>query len=368
MGSPTLDTLPRRPVNIPGGLRFVLPSPRGVQRFIGLPLVAVGLLLLPAFGAGLPLLGIGLFLTLGHAEFEVRGQRFRLVRRLGPLRFGRWRECDTLEAFGVERFGSNPDAKHFVLRAHVGEERPLNMTGGQNPALLESIARDIARAVDPGNPPTVEIGPIKEDTGEPAPIVETPDPGDPPPGSTMWIERTPSGVTVFVPCSGLLARTPRAMFGFAIIWLAITNGILVAMFLAGGPVLKGGLFLAGGVLLLFEAVGVWVLLYGVSLARRKAILDVTDDAQTLLITRSGLIRSEQHQLRRDDLTAIDDEDSNTSINNRRLRRLRISIRGRGNDLRILEGRRDEDLAWLAGVLRHALGLPTSPVTPGEDED
>src|SRR6185436_7226780 len=114
-----------RRVEIPGGVRYVLPRrpSLGGMMFIPLGLGAIfaivgslvvtftvfhplpsaeGDLLIPKIlgfvfaGVGLILLPVGIFLGFGHIEIELAGNRFRIVSRAGFLRWSRSRPSQGL--------------------------------------------------------------------------------------------------------------------------------------------------------------------------------------------------------------------------------------------------------------------------------
>jgi hypothetical protein len=327
-------------------------------------------ILFPLFGVpfvivGLVPVGFGLTLLLGRPEFEIRGDRFRSGIRLGPLHRAKWRPLDAIEKFEVNRFGSNPspNAPH-VLRVHVGEERPLNVTGSKDGAWLEQVAAAIIARIDRGqlaeDPPPIVVRErdpdLDERDGRTAPDVlpiDTPDPGPPPDACPMWMELSPTGSTIFIPPRGMRAKPVPSLLLFSVFWLGITNVFpIVIIFGRGGP--SGWALLGvGAFLALFEAVGIGMLLYALSLARRRAILDVTDDGRTLLVTRSGLRRSTSREIASADIGAIQVQDSGTSINDVPLREVCIKVHG-ADDLDLLTGAPEPHLQWLARALRYAL--------------
>ncbi len=334
----------------PGGLAILFP-------LFGLPFVIVGLA---------PVL-LGVVLVFGRPEFEIRADSFRSGIRLGPLRRAKWRPIDAIERFEVNRFGSpgSSNAMH-VLRAHVGEERPLNITGSADPVWLERLADAFVERIDRGElsdepPPIItrDRDPDLDADETPPDVIPpgVPDPGPPPDDCALWAEESPTGPTIFIPPRGMRAKPVPALLTFAIFWLAITNVIAVGMIggLAGSGHVVGPI-LAGAMLLLFEGIGVGMLIYALSLARRRAILDVTDHARTLLVTRSGLRRSSQREITAADIESIQVRDSGTSINDVPLRQVTIRVFG-GDDLDLLTGAPEPHLQWLARKLRHALTTP-----------
>jgi hypothetical protein len=329
-----------------------------------------GSLLLPLFGfpfvaIGLAIMGVGATLAFGRPEFEIRDDRFRSGIRLGPLRRSKWRPLDAIERFEINRFGTNPSLNApYVLRVHVGEERPLNVTGSADGAWLERLASTITARIDRGQlaedpPPIVARERDPElDPEEPAPDImpaDVADPGPPPEGCPLWIEHSPTGPTVFIPPRGMRAKPVPALLGFCLLWMLITNGVgagfVMGFTRSGGQVFA--MLFVGSILVLFEAVGVWLLFYALSLARRRAILDITDAGRTLLVTRSGLRKSTQREIAGADIAAIQVQNSGASINDQPLREVSIKVVG-ADDIDLMTGAPEPHLQWLARALRHAL--------------
>ena len=322
----------------------------------------------PFFVVGLVPIAMGVTLLFGRPEFEIRDERFRSGPRLGPLHRSKWRPIDDIERLEVNRFGPSPNSPLHVLRVHVGEKFPMNITGSRDGAWLEQLARAIAARLDRaelfGDPPEVIVRDrdpdLEDDESKPMPIpISIEDPGPPPATSKLWVEDSPTGPTIFIPPRGIRGKPVPALLFFAVIWLAMTNAIGVA-FVAGrispsaGPIM--GTILACAVLLIFESAGFGMLLSAISLARRRAILDVTDGGRTLLATRSGLRKSSQREVSADAISAIQVQNSGTTINDKPLRQVSIQIADE-REIKLLTGAPEAELVWLAHKLRHALAAP-----------
>lgn len=329
----------------------------------------------PFFLVGLVPVGMGFTILFGRPEFEIRGDRFRTGVRLGPLHRSKWRPTDDVERFEINRFGpSGTRSGMYVLRAHVGEDRPLNVTGSRDRAWLENLARAITARLDRGelvgDPPEIitrDRDPeLEQDAAQPDVVpAGVDDPGPPPPMARVWSEESPTGPTIFVPPRGMRGKPVPTLLIFALFWLVITNVVsagFVTGFIShpGGP--PTGVIFAGIMLLLFEAIGIGLLVYALSLARRRAILDVTDEGRTLLVTRSGLRTSSQREIAAATITAIQVQNSGTAVNNRPLRQVAIKVSD-ADDVCLLTGAPDAELTWLAHKLRHALASPQTDQPP-----
>ncbi|MBN9118692.1 MAG: hypothetical protein J0I06_05970 [Planctomycetes bacterium] len=227
-------------------------------------------------------------------------------------------------------------------------------------ALADELANRLSIATPaPHNPDTGEPLPVA--TGAPVPVVveepEVPnrDVLEQPADSRVVLERHPDGVTVTVPPPGVW----RASGGLLIvggIFSLVGGGIVVNLLwlLWANPGLIGG-----------EPVGVFFLLVGLALilaavhyGRKRAVLAVVGDR--LLTFETGPLGSRRREFGRAGLLDIACGPSNVSVNNKPLPQLQIVPAHNNQRVGMLTGRDEDELKWIATVLRQALGIPDVP--------
>jgi hypothetical protein len=183
---------------------------------------------------------------------------------------------------------------------------------------------------------------------------------NPPPGSSLAVERFPDGLTIQIPPAGLW-RGSQGLFVIALLW----NGIIAVITFALLGVLLGGadknadklvwvfpLFLS-----IFWAVGIGLLLGALNMGRRKAAIAVTGG--TLMVIQTGLFGSKQRDWPPGDVEAVRAGPSGMTVNDKPVLELQI-FDGGAHKFGLLAGRTDEELEWLARELRAALQVPDYP--------
>lgn len=365
------------------------------------------LLALPFIGMGLGimLLGIGAFSS--RSWVEVRHDSITALDRVGPVTFRRRRRARLtgidIASSPVEVNGrpveSGSLAEAAALKLEFEGARPLvALALYRAPALrpaAEALARDAARlgltaavlpprADLPIEAPEVAAAqrPSAERLVAGVRITESRVDGDPlnpidlpePPADTkILLEQTPDGPTITLPPMGL-RKGSKGLFGFAIAWNAF---ILVFLIISGVMLFAPGVQWQNGappsagfkgafvvVPMLFLGVGVGMLLQAIRMGRRRAVLDVVGDA--LLITRRSPFGGSVLSVTRDQIRWIAVRPSGTEVNDRPLHELQIQLtekiedgRRRRDLLKLFVERSDDELRWLAALLRHALDVPAA---------
>lgn len=329
-----------------------------------------GLFALPFLGIGLVCALIGALLVWGRTEVCVAGGRLLAIERLGPFRITRRRDTAWVEELQVVGDGfrvnnrpvTSASGEEFaVLRAAGESGRPFIITAMYPRPALVALAQELSRECDAATPDAlfgadaprvVEIASEHTDEpGSPVPLVERPA------DSRIELTRDDTSLTFRLPPPGLM-RGSKGFFIFAIFWNAfltlMTGGFAYALFFqAGGVNVNGPKWAPFAILSVFWLVGVWMLIWSISLGRRFATIDVVGD--TLLITEQRLRRTKQWEWRAADLASIRVGPSGTEVNNKPVNCLLIEPTV-GRTRKLFMERRDEDLAWIADTLRRALPL------------
>ncbi|MEM1212299.1 MAG: hypothetical protein AAGI68_08360 [Planctomycetota bacterium] len=190
----------------------------------------------------------------------------------------------------------------------------------------------------------------------------------PPHNSAMTGELSDGQPSVQLPARGML----RGAFGmtFLGVFIMLLCGGSLALTLwgvivEGEPLGDYAVALAGAGVML--AAGVLVFLYAVMLGTERARLDLLPD--TLLITRQNKLRLKQHEITRRNLIGVSTSSSNPTRYNQYTKCLAIS-RADARDLELFTNRTEDDLAYLATLIkdRYNLGLSDDSDWDDDEED
>jgi len=177
----------------------------------------------------------------------------------------------------------------------------------------------------------------------------------PPKGSQIKIDRFPDGLTIEIPPAGLW-RGSQGLFFFAILWNGIIGIITMCILgaIVGGDAKRdNGIWALPAFLSIFWLVGIGILLAALNMGRRKAAIAVTGG--TLMVIQTGIFGSKQRDWEKGDVEAVRAGPSGMTVNDRPVLELQIFDGGAGK-FGMLAGRSNEELWWLAGELRAALGV------------
>lgn len=200
-------------------------------------------------------------------------------------------------------------------------------------------------------------------TDDAYPIDEHPTAMQQPANSKIEILRSPGQPTVFrLPATGLKGHA-GSLFAFSCFWNAIV--LLISIFfmvaLISNPGQGFDLFIFPLFLVPFLGIGIAILVYSLSLARRTSMIGI-DDHQLFCETK-GLRNTTWIEIDRDDIESIRVEDSGTSVNDRSLRQIRISRQDKSNKPAVMfTGLPDKELEWICYQLKAELGLINSAKT------
>jgi len=187
----------------------------------------------------------------------------------------------------------------------------------------------------------------------------------PPTGSNLTLDVRADGLTLEVPRQPI-RKASKGLFAFGILWLGFC--MLFTAVASLNPLFGIGetdidwqdpmdLLMVAGFMAVFYAVGIGMLLAAVNAARRRVILDVVGD--TLLVTRSNLFGTQQHERPAADISAIHRGPTNTEINNVPIEALQIESRNH-KKLQLLSHLTNEEIDFVADILHRALPLDSSP--------
>jgi hypothetical protein len=160
------------------------------------------------------------------------------------------------------------------------------------------------------------------------------------------------GVTLTVPPAGIWSGS-KGLLTVALGWniiIGIITAVLFGVMISGqSEVWIGLLFLS-----VFWLIGLALLVGAIHMGTRRAVLAVVGDE--LLVMQTGIFGKKEHHWKRTELNDIRTGPSGMSVNNQQILELHI-LPKLGPKLGMLAGRENDELAWLATVLRRTLKLP-----------
>jgi hypothetical protein len=166
--------------------------------------------------------------------------------------------------------------------------------------------------------------------------------------SNVRCEQLGDGLTFTIPRDAF-RKGPLGIWLFALIW----NGFIAAVIGLGFKGMAEEVFplVIMGV---FGAVGIALIGFAIHWTIRRAEIAVAGNR--LLVVQFGLFGVRRNEWIADELIAIRAAPSGISVNQRRLMQLQI-LPKQGKPLGLLTGRADQELAWIATLLRRALTVP-----------
>ncbi len=351
------------------------------QRF-GWALIAFGAFGVIGLIVGMGMTGFGLALAtnLTHSEIAITRDRLRAIERFGAMRWTRRRPIDAIEKLEIDtqlivskarRSGGtkamalgelNPDLA--AMRAVGQGIQPLILAAGYPCAMVERMAHVLAERLENdgraklfddarGRVKVVEYSPDDEDKPdeqrEAARL-------EPPVGARSTLDQRDDGLTITVPPGGFFKGT-KGLGCFAVLWNLFVGAFVVVMVLSALGVIPGEDGAGPGWLVFlfmlpFVAVGVGMMLFAVNMGRRQAIIDVVGDV--LLISYEGLFGTKQHEWPADAVEKIIVGPSGMQVNNQPVMELQVHRR-EGGKVGLLGQLDDEELEWIALILRRGLG-------------
>jgi len=175
-----------------------------------------------------------------------------------------------------------------------------------------------------------------------------------PTGCKMILKQQPDGVTVIVPPTG-----PRGpLFKFSIVW-GIVTALITLLVMATNPIGPEMILL-----LPLWLIGMVIMLIAVARGRRQLAIAAT--GKSLVLLKFGLLGSKTWEWHPGEVTKIAVGPRIPAINDNPT--LELQICSSDGKLRLLNGRPEPELQWLASVLRQAVGLETGsdPSQSGTD--
>ncbi len=174
-----------------------------------------------------------------------------------------------------------------------------------------------------------------------------------PANSDATYEELPGTLTISIPRSRL-RRGPLAFWIFAAFWNGLNVAVATPFVLAARKDAIGESLFPFAMMSLFGLIG--LVLIGVAMHMTIRRAEIAFAASRLLVLQFGLLGKRRHEWAVEELAAIRGAASGTSVGNQPMMQLQI-VPINGKTVSLLTGRDDQELAWIATVLRRALKLP-----------
>jgi hypothetical protein len=322
-------------------------------------------------GLAMLLGGLGLAAGWSRCTVEVTADKIRLIERSGIIRWSWTRK--TADLMSLVSCGRETPASpqtdslsrtSYVVNciAAVGREpgaSQLTIGAGYPCSLLGLLEAELSEKT--GLPLDKSAEEDEDEAVDPVEAAATADrlAAERPPQTDIVLQDLPDGVGLSVPPAGLWRGT-KGLFLFALIWDAMVSGFLVILIVSmvrDGP--KGGappfiVFLFVGV---FATIGVALLLTAINMGKRRALIAVSGGVLT--IRRIGPFGTKEHRFARGEVLAVRIGPSGILVNDKPLMELQVLPAG-GKKVGILSQRKEEELLWLAAILRQVLKVGAEP--------
>lgn len=343
---------------------------QGRFQWIGLTFMLFGL---PFVLVGFMPIGMGLTVIAGRGEVIVRNGKLIAREKIGPFFWSRKRQVDGIERFELVRDYQSKNntaqkmnlGKFSAFRAVGSDIKPMIVAWGYERDMLEELANHLAQRCQARGPTklfnesTDEIAVVDAPEEDDITDTETPTDGrlpDPPAKTKILLDVHDAGVTLTIPPAGLRSKGAMGMLTFSLIWCGFMAVFTTLMVFAEDG--TKNLWVAIPFIGLFWAIGIGMFLGALNSAKQQAIIDVVGfpPNAVLLITRQGLFATKQQEIPLEQIEAIRMDNSGMEVNDVPVKNLQVH-RKQGKKIGLLSGRDEDELKWVAAVLRYALDVP-----------
>jgi hypothetical protein len=324
---------------------------------------------------GLGGLYLGIMLVGGRSVIEFRDERLILTQRSGIARWRRMVPLDSISKFQLK--SSNTDDATVAIGSALSAlnvvttgDKLYNVAWGYPKPMLRALADTLAEQCETTKGARLMAGDVGDIAVEERTLgqdrlidtladargadndFENDTVPQQPANSLIILKPNDAGVTITVPPVGV-RKGGKGMFGFSIFWNGFMT-VFTGFWVSGGIDDVSEFLIVVAFLSLFWAVGIGMLVAAINAGRRQAILDVVGD--TLLITRQNIFKTRQQEVPRDNIKSIRRDKSGVEVNDVPVLNLQIRLH-EGKKISMFSQLANDELRWVAAVLREALDLP-----------
>lgn len=336
-----------------------------------LPVIGVTLFML--------LLGFGVLLNALRSEVLVTPTHLYAIERFGLFRWKRKRKIEGIDRLALGNAISSADLEDsdvFEGREHLPEAlsqlsgiralgqtiKPLVIAAGYPRHLLEPLATQLAQQVNAQLPMLRRDGIRAAETHAAVEVVDDevardereaqeddPDALIQPPDSDVVFRDHADSLSFLVPPAGIW-KGSHGLFLIGLVWNVFVGVFVSAMIFSDDS--DAGL-MPFALLGLFLLVGFAIMLSGYNIGKRQAAIAVQGDQVS--IKRISPFRTRDWNVSTNEIKAIRKGPSGMEVNDRPVMELQVHL-AEGEKIGILSQRDDEEIDWIAAVLRHKLGV------------
>ncbi len=322
--------------------------------------LATGVFAVPLLSGGMALLALGCFMLFGQSEIVLNETHMATIERAGLLRWTRKQSLAEITRLEVVAALSSqqhrqPDVKVPLADRCRIQAGKLFLAPGYSRELCLALAESL-RQRWPKNSAGVAVveRPIVVDQSPEAiaqrEALEIP---VQPPDSLVQVDDTPAALTLRVPPAGI-RKGSKGLFVMAIFWNAFMV-LFTSLFLFAGPAKEEQAWIFLLFIIPFWAVGIGLMLGAINMGRREAAIVVA--GEQLLIVQKGIFGTKHREWRRDEVKDIAYAASGMEMNDVPIMEFQVRP-ARGRKFGVLAGRSDDELQWLALLVRQRLFGPT----------
>jgi len=322
-------------------------------------------------GIGLVILGLSLLAERTYSEISVNRQHLRIIEHFGFLRWSWKKQAADLASLSFGHgIGAGGEADLGVVRISMDDGKGLIFAAGYPATLLQPISETLARLLDQSqiasgfDPKVQDSTPDKTSSGnddsedsddtddtlsprkEHSAFTESQD-GEAfmPAGTKIIFTRDGDACAFSVPASGMFRGAALFTLIFSMFFIGFPTVMAVAVMREIDSI--GIVFFLG----IFIAVGLAILAYSIKAGTQRVLIAVTPDA--LAYQQTSLFGTTKRRFAKSGITAIDVGPSGTTVNDKPIPEMKVSVRGKGN-IGLLQGVKIEELRWIAATLRSTL--------------
>ena len=327
-----------------------------------------GLLGLPGLlgGIGLAILGLCVIGERTYSELSVNREQLRIIEHFSFLRWS-WKQpsADLTNLSIVRGSRAGLDVDLGAIRIAVEGRAGLMFAAGYPMSLINPAAENLARlldqahvadAFDPkvrddnaGDDQTDEADEADDAGPENSKPSRSPAPSEPeaimPAGTKILFTHGGDACAFSVPASGMFRGVALFTLIFSLFFVGFPTAMAVAVISEQTSI--GIVFFLG----IFIFIGLAILAYSIKTGTQRVLIAVTPDA--LAYQQTSLYGTKKRKFSKSEITAIDVGPSGTTVNNKPIPELKVSVRGKGN-IGLLQGVKIEELHWIAATLRVTL--------------
>lgn len=326
-----------------------------------------GLLGLPGLlgGIGLAFMGLSIIAERTYSEISVNRQHLRIIEHFGFLRWSWKRPSADLAGLSFGHgIGAGGDVDLGVIRISMDDGKGLIFAVGYPATLLQTTSETLARLLDQlqiasGFDPKVQESTADKTSSENDDSDDTLSPRNEqsaftesqnaeafmPAGTKIIFTRDGDACAFSVPASGMFRGAALFTLIFSMFFIGFPTAMAVAVISEQTSI--GIVFFLG----IFIFIGLAILAYSIKTGTQRVLIAVTPDV--LAYQQTSLYGTKKHKFSKSEITAIDVGPSGTTVNNKPIPELKVSVRGKGN-IGLLQGVKIEELHWIAATLRVTL--------------